>query len=464
MNELPTTASVPTERVVRDFIREVVAQLAPLFEGAAHEFETTTRWERGPDGHFRERKRLRPVLWKVLAGGWLSQQPNYQTCIDAITADVVIGPHFNCLVGTSQSTFRLTVDQILNSLIYAMFDDEGRLAFSNERFQDGWNEMMGFFGATTVRVVTVAPLPSLAIPSFPLQLNDEIALDRLTDEEVNRCYLGGIILPMSPQFPVVDGAVGVGVRRVTRVPKVMRRGDEPIDPTIFTDEGSFGRRPVIQSDLTIDDVLTALRLFKRTKVRGLGYASWAEAFSVAGAISFRGRGQWPFHGSFELSEAEVPKLLELWRCLERGSKRLGFSIHRFMLAFERGLLVDRIVDLVISAEAMLLADTDENSRGELRFRFALRAAKFIEHPHFNEQETYQVMRRAYDARSTVVHGGSPKDTRLPDNQAADLSTFTDAIEDLVRLALKKALAMGEDAEKLRQSGYWESQLFSHAAR
>ncbi len=453
---------VPTERVVRDFIRGVVAQISPLFEGAAHEIEAAARWERGPDGHFRERKRLRPVLWKVLADGWLSKQPDYQTCIDAIAADAVIGPHINCLVGTSQSAFLLTVDQVLHPLIYAMFDDEGHLAFSEERFQQSWHEMTEFFGATTVTVKTVAPLPNLAIPSFPLQLNDEIVLDRLTDEEVNRCYVGGIVLPMSPQFPVLDGAVGVGMRKVTRLPKVVRRGGEPIDPTNFSDEGTFGRRPVTHNDLAIDDVLTALRLFKRTKVRGLGYASWAEAFPVAGATSFRGRGQWPFHGAFELSETEVPKLLELWRCLEGGSKRLGFSIHRFMLAFERGLLADRIVDLVISAEAMLLADTDENSRGELRFRFALRAAKFIEHPHYNEQETYQVMRRAYDVRSAVVHGGSPKDTRLPDNQAADLSTFTDAIEDLVRLALRKALAMGEAAEKLRQSGYWESQLFASA--
>ena len=70
------------------------------------------------------------------------------------------------------------------------------------------------------------------------------------------------------------------------------------------------------------------------------------------------------------------------------------------------------------------------------------------------------MRRAYDARSAIVHGGSPKDTRLPDNQSADLPTFIDAIEDLVRLGLRKALSMKEGGSKIRQPEYWDGLVFS----
>ena len=70
------------------------------------------------------------------------------------------------------------------------------------------------------------------------------------------------------------------------------------------------------------------------------------------------------------------------------------------------------------------------------------------------------MRRAYDARSAIVHGGSPNDTRLPDNQAAKLPTFIDAIEELVRLGLRKVLSLKEDGKKVRQSEYWNTLLFS----
>ncbi len=72
------------------------------------------------------------------------------------------------------------------------------------------------------------------------------------------------------------------------------------------------------------------------------------------------------------------------------------------------------------------------------------------------------MRRAYDARSAVVHGGSPKDTRLPDDQSAKLPTFIDTIEELVRLGLRKGLLMKEDGKKLRQGEYWDSLIFSKA--
>ena len=173
-------------------------------------------------------------------------------------------------------------------------------------------------------------------------------------------------------------------------------------------------------------------------------------------------GQWPYfgHGKIELSKDEVPQFLDLWCLLEEGAGHFSFSIHRYNLAFDRGLLVDRIVDLVIAAEALFLADLDVHDCGELRFRFALRAAKFIEHPIYSERDIFRVMRRAYDARSAIVHGGSPKDTRLPDNQAASLPTFIDAIEDLVRLGLRKALSMKEDGKKLRQAEYWDTLMFS----
>jgi hypothetical protein len=62
-------------------------------------------------------------------------------------------------------------------------------------------------------------------------------------------------------------------------------------------------------------------------------------------------------------------------------------------------------------------------------------------------------------RSAVVHGGAPKDTRLPDDPTADLTTFTDAVEDLVRVGLRKALSMEEGGTKLRQAEFWDGLLF-----
>ena len=116
--------------------------------------------------------------------------------------------------------------------------------------------------------------------------------------------------------------------------------------------------------------------------------------------------------------------------------------------------------VALAAESLFLGDLGVQDRGELRFRFALRAAKFIEHPSYCERDIFLVMRRAYDARSAIVHGGSPKDTRLPDNQSGKLSTFIDVIEELVRLGLRKGLSMKQAGNKLRQAEYWDNLVFS----
>jgi hypothetical protein len=247
------------------------------------------------------------------------------------------------------------------------------------------------------------------------------------------------------------------------LPKIV--GDPPVElPDPVQEEGSFGKRPFFRDDLASDDVLTAFRLFRHTEIRSTGHASWSDTHWLSGGIEFRVLGHWPYGGRFELAEADVPAFLELWSLLVEGTECFSFSIHRFNLAFERRLLADRIVDLVIAGEALLLGDMNENYRGELRFRFALRAAKFIEHSSYSEHEVFVVMRRAYDVRSSIVHGGTPKNTRLPENPGADLTVFTNVIENLMRLGLRKALSMRVHGRNLRQAGYWDALLLSNLPR
>ncbi|ALA57217.1 HEPN domain-containing protein [Nitrospira moscoviensis] len=457
----PGPISTQTERVLRDFVRDAVSHLSEALKDSAPEFEDGARWERGTDGHFRERKKRLRTLWPMLSDEWLRSLPGYQTCVECLKSDVVVGPHLDRLVGTSMSSSRLEANNILKSLMYAALDDEGRLAFTDERFHGKWRELASFFGASQIASKMVAPLPRLVIPAFPLRLNNELVLDRLTDDEVTRCYQVGVIRPDSLRSPLIYGDVAVGIRRTTFLPKLIRRDDEPHKPPEAVDEGSFGNRPLFRDDLVIDDVLSALRLLKHTQIRAAGCASWTDSHWLKDGTSFRVLGQWPYWGKFELSEGEVPQFLELWRLLEEGAKRFGFSIHRFNLAFDRGLLADRIVDFVIAAESLFLGDLNIQDRGELRFRFALRAAKFIEHPNYGEHDVFRIMRQAYDARSSIVHGGSPKETRLPDNQSTKLSTFIDAIEELVRIGLRKALSMKEDGKKMRQAEYWDTLVFSN---
>ena len=453
--------SAETERVLRDFVRAAVSRLSETLKDQAPEWEVDSRWERGPDGHFREQTKRTRKLWPMLRDEWLRSLPNYDTCVGHLKSDLVVGPHLDRLVGTNTTASRLEADNILWSTIYAMLNDEGTFAFTDERFDCKWRELVEFFGAERIAFKMVAPLPHLVVSDFPLRLNTDLVLDRLTEDEVTRCCQVGLLRPEWQRFPLIGAEVAVGIRRTMFMPKLIRTGDEPRERLDAEDEGRFGSRPLWRDDLVVDDVLSALRLFKHTQVRTAGHARWTDSFWLNAGTSYRVLRQWPYGGQYELSAGEVPQFLELWHLLEEGAARFGFSIHRFNLAFDRRLLADRIVDLVISAESLFLGDLDEQYRGELRFRFALRAAKFIEHPNYGEHDIFRVMRRAYDARSAIVHGGSPRDTRLPNNQSATLSTFIDAIEELVRLGLRKGLSMKEDGKKMRQAEYWDALVCSN---
>lgn len=452
-----TQIRAETETALRDFVRVAVSRL-PEVKIQVPEWAAASQWERGADGHFRERPNSTPML--LLKEEWLRSLPGYDTCVEHLKSDSVVGPHLDRLVGTRTSASRLDTDTIMRSAIHAMLSEEPALVFTDERFDGYWRKLVGFFGAKRIASKMVAPLPGLVVRGFPLRLSNELVLDRLTDDEVTRCCQVGVLRPDSPRFPLINSKVAVGVRRTRFVPKLIRTGDEPGEPLDVGDEGSFGSRPVLHDGLVVDDVLSALRLFKHTRVQSTGHASWTDSPWLEANTSYQVLRQSPSFGQFELSESEVPQFLELWHLLETGYARFGFSVRRFNLAFAPRLLADQVVDLVIAAESLFLGDLDVRDRGELRFRFALRAAKFIEHPVYSQREVFRVMRRAYDARSAIVHGGSPTDTRLPDNRSADLPTFIHAVEELLRLGLRKGLSMKEDGKKLSQGEYWEALVFS----
>jgi hypothetical protein len=46
----------------------------------------------------------------------------------------------------------IKANDILTFLIYAMLDDEGGSAFTDEQFRSGWQKLLGFFGS--IRVAT----------------------------------------------------------------------------------------------------------------------------------------------------------------------------------------------------------------------------------------------------------------------------------------------------------------------
>ena len=104
------------------------------------------------------------------------------------------------------------------------------------------------------------------------------------------------------------------------------------------------------------------------------------------------------------------ELVDLRRCFEVAQKAQAYpalrsALHRYALAGSRLRHEDRLVDLVIGFEAVLL----QGLQNELSHRFSLNGSSLSHWIHQAPRlPSYHLFRSAYSARSALVHGYGPK--------------------------------------------------------
>ena len=116
-----------------------------------------------------------------------------------------------------------------------------------------------------------------------------------------------------------------------------------------------------------------------------------------------------------------------WEILQENTPAyLAIALTRFNSSYERRSLADRLVDLVISLEA-LFGDGESSS---IAYKVATRCACWL-YPLGKERlETFRTIKKLYGFRSRVVHGG-PK--------ASPSEKQVDQLENVVRTSLIKFL-------------------------
>jgi hypothetical protein len=195
------------------------------------------------------------------------------------------------------------------------------------------------------------------------------------------------------------------------------------------------------------NVLHALRVFKEGRVSIPGVLNFSIDWPLQSStrFTFANPGLMPWANKYSLSEDEANAFQGFWTHFRRATSKavLANAVRRFSDASERGRPDDQLVDLMIAAESLFLGGEDSPAdRGELRYRLSLRAAVFIDSTDYSRREVFDYMKRAYDARSAIVHGGGePKRSTLkpPKGALMNLHDFSDLTTGLIRMALKKGI-------------------------
>ena len=318
------------KNAVRAFVEEAIEVLNRTTSPASLTVPDEEHWQRVEDGQFARTTIARPsfvALEKCL--DHVRSLVSYETARSLILADATMGPQMGRLIGAPGfGGRRIDVDDLIRHLIGRMIGDSGGLLFDVGHFERGWSEIVNTLDPPTISREALAPLPGLTAQLLPIELNEGLVIDKLTDDEIRLCIRAAIFQAILPGFPFVNPRGGLGIRWTTYHQKLQSDGGEglsapPVDP------GTFGQRHPLYAPLLMDDVLTALRLLKAGLIWCPGVAVRFKGWMASSGHSAVQKPRFPFlSGGYTLSETEVTSLKELWRVLSGGifkQKRIDLS-------------------------------------------------------------------------------------------------------------------------------------------
>lgn len=174
-------------------------------------------------------------------------------------------------------------------------------------------------------------------------------------------------------------------------------------------EQSFKEFPSINvADDYFKNLVTALRLLKPGRVESqVTRTNYPHKGQIVTSEMMIGQpGGFPIDKSYSLSQSDVPELQSLFEAIQNKTlpQRLVMAISRINFASERIRPEDQLIDLMIAVEALYGGD----GKTDLRYKLGLRCAAYLETTLESRREILSFMKKAYDKRSSLVHGSNSK--------------------------------------------------------
>ena len=192
-------------------------------------------------------------------------------------------------------------------------------------------------------------------------------------------------------------------------------------------------------------VIQALRLAKAGRISSLGRMTISSGFLLGQSVQYTNtRFPRPPHDSYDFDAETAERVRERLALLAedsvQSSPALQTAIRRFSSSIERHDPQDRLVDLIIGAEALFAGDS---GAGDLSLRVAQRFARYVAPPTgIPVMDLFAHMKAAYAGRSNVVHALAR--TAGTERKIQDAVAGADQTEELMRTATVRALRETRD--------------------
>ena len=414
-------------------------------------------WNKQSDrAYLRVHKQL--PLWAIIVDKCekkLFALPEYEKCVEVIKCDELLYSQTNTLIGTCMGSWRIETNNVITAITRKLLAEKNSFIFEPEIFESEYLRIENAFYENEIEFERLTPLYGFTSTTFPIQLNNNISIVKLTELEITTLLKVGIKLGIEIGMDFIHDIAQFAIRIQYKLPKVI--GDKRIEK-----DERLRQAPFITANWE-QKIVDSLRVYKHGTVYALGTATISSNFfNMMTTFTY---GMPPINfikNNYKLDQDEVQGFKEFWHSknnLSISEKHfLTIAIGRFSQANDRIQVEDKIIDLFICSEALFLS-SGGSFHGELKYRLSHRAAMFIEGDVDSKKRAFKFMRDAYNVRSDIVHGKSPKLPKKADGSKYSLEEFAKDAEEYLRRALKKAIMLPQDPDSPKFSIDWESVIF-----
>lgn len=366
------------------------------------------------------------------------ERSEYLACLEALRSHPVAAPRLDQLVGTLHGASLVEPEPTIDQLLYPLLRNG---SFDASIFDATYEAVFSVLTHDTATYVVLAPLPGARFEAVPIQLDSGVEIVELSEDEIARCLNAGFLNEHTMGgFVHLEQVFGVQLKEEWPILVGPAAADHLPDVQVAWDARAT----------QIERAVHSLRLSKAGTVYSPGTVAFSPSLFSGRATTFglspvpRGSAR----GKYALDADEVEGLVSTWRCLASEAVMskpfLTTAVRRFAMAGERVHIEDRLLDLMIAAEALFAPAT----KTEVAHKVALHAAAFLARPGCDATAVFTTMKQGYAARSEIAHGATSK---IPPESLRDLC---ETLSGYLREALRKMVDAADRGAAFADQAAW----------
>lgn len=412
-----------------------------------------SRWIQTDQGIYKK-DRVQSPEWSLVflsANDEIIATKEYQAFLDALNSDGSVSHQLDTLVGNPITRGRLEAIDIARLPVREFLTDKGVLEFHSPTFDDIYSKIEDSLYSEFIEMLDVTPLCGFAMEDAELSLAEGISIVKLTQEAVLECLRIGIRLGTTiGGHDFISDLHPYAIKRILQLPKIVGEVEKSVNKNLQEYYAYENEKAVVDS----------LRVYKSGTLYPIAtFKKTTGIFPLGISLAYLNPVKQFMTNQYRLSNLEACDFREFFK--EKSGFNipdknfLNVAIRRFSQSNERTNIEDKIIDLMIAAEALFLS-SGGSFTGELKYRLSHRAAMFIEGDVENQRYVFDFMKDAYDVRSKIVHGDKLKLPKKPDGSMYNsLGEFCNNLEKYMRISIKKAITLCQDSNSID----WQSIVF-----